>query len=127
MDSLMNTEPERRIYQQVPISSGLKRKGNKIRWLSTAGEINTHISVPTVLFLLLEMVLRLEPRASHILGRPFTTCTILLILLLFFSNFAWASRVFWRMILGFELRALHTKNIIHYSTTGIILKTYFYA
>jgi hypothetical protein len=22
---------------------------------------------------------------------------------------------------------LHTKNIIHYSTTGIILKTYFYA
>ncbi|KAL0593848.1 LOW QUALITY PROTEIN: Transcription initiation factor TFIID subunit 9, partial [Plecturocebus cupreus] len=26
MDSLMNTEPERRIYQQVPISSGLKRK-----------------------------------------------------------------------------------------------------
>lgn len=26
MDSLMNTEPERRIYQQVPISSGLEKK-----------------------------------------------------------------------------------------------------
>lgn len=31
MDSLMNTEPERRIYQQVPISSGLKRKNNRTR------------------------------------------------------------------------------------------------
>lgn len=44
MDSLMNTEPERSIYQQVPISSGLeKEKENRNQMIIHSNNICTYV------------------------------------------------------------------------------------
>lgn len=48
MDSLMNTDPERRMYQQVPMSSGLKRKEKKMIISKQTKKIKTYIAHSTL-------------------------------------------------------------------------------
>lgn len=49
MDSLMNTEPERSIYQQVPISSGLeKERENRNQMITHSNNICSDVCMYSV-------------------------------------------------------------------------------